>query len=352
MQEHHADPGVFIRSMATRGVLGGLAAATLDLVLLFDAAGFDAVIIETVGVGQDEIEVARVAGVTVVVLVPGLGDDVQALKAGLLEVADVFVINKSDHPGAARLERDLKAMLNLGAPRSGWTPPIVRTIASEGHGVAEALDAIERFFASGAAHHDAALEWEFRLREMFQLRAVDRLDPLAVAEAAARVARREIDPYTTVQDWLTRFPTPQFPIDHLGIAVASIDAALAFYQGVLGMTLEGRETVAAESVHVAMLAAGSSRLELLEPSAPFSPIAKFLDKRGPGLHHVALRVPALAAAVEKLKASGARLLNEPRPGAGGHLYVFVHPASTGGVLLELVEASSPDGETGFSLSPG
>jgi methylmalonyl-CoA epimerase len=126
-------------------------------------------------------------------------------------------------------------------------------------------------------------------------------------------------------------------IDHLGIAVRSLDEALRFYRDQLGLTVSLRETVGHEKVNVAMLALGEPRIELLEPTEPDSVIGKFLDKRGEGLHHVALRVPDLKAATERLRASGARLLNEPRSGAGGSLYVFVHPASTGGVLLELIQ---------------
>jgi methylmalonyl-CoA epimerase len=126
-------------------------------------------------------------------------------------------------------------------------------------------------------------------------------------------------------------------IDHLGIAVRSLDQALRFYQDQLGLIPAARETVAQEKVNVAMLPLSGSRIELLEPTEADSPVGRFLDKRGEGLHHVALKVPDLAAAVERLRVSGARLLNEPRAGAGGHLYVFVHPASTGGVLLELIQ---------------
>jgi methylmalonyl-CoA epimerase len=129
-----------------------------------------------------------------------------------------------------------------------------------------------------------------------------------------------------------------FKIDHLGIAVRSLDQALKFYRDQLGLDVAMRETVAQEKVNVAMLPVGEPRIELLEPSEADSVIGKFLDKRGEGLHHVALKVPDLNAAVERLRASGARLLNEPRAGAGGHLYVFVHPSSTGGVLLELIQA--------------
>jgi len=129
-----------------------------------------------------------------------------------------------------------------------------------------------------------------------------------------------------------------FKIDHLGIAVRSLDQALCFYRDQLGLDVAMRETVDQEKVNVAMLPVGEPRIELLEATEADSVIGRFLDKRGEGLHHVALKVPDLNATVEKLRASGARLLNEPRSGAGGHLYVFVHPSSTGGVLLELIQA--------------
>jgi LAO/AO transport system kinase len=141
MLAHHADPGVFIRSMATRGTLGGLAEATGDVARLLDAAGRDFVLIETVGVGQAEIAIADLAQVTVVVLVPGMGDDVQSIKAGILEIADIYVVNKADQPGADRLVRELGAALSLGGP-GARQPPIVRTVASEGQGIAELAAAI------------------------------------------------------------------------------------------------------------------------------------------------------------------------------------------------------------------
>jgi len=279
MQQHHADRGIFIRSMATRGSGGGLARATADLARLMDAAGKDYVLIETVGVGQDEIEISRLAQVTVVVLVPGMGDDVQAIKAGILEIAGIFVINKSDHPGADQVERELQA--------EGFHQPIIRTVATEGVGIAELLAAIN--------------------------------DPVPSRDHQGAVS--------------------SVHLDHLGIAVKSLEEALAFYHS-LGLEVAHRETIAQEKVNVAMLPTADSRIELLEPSRPDSTVARFLEKRGPGLHHVALRVPDLNAAVERLRAAGARLLNEPRLGAGGHLYVFVHPASAGGVLLELIQESA------------
>jgi methylmalonyl-CoA epimerase len=126
-------------------------------------------------------------------------------------------------------------------------------------------------------------------------------------------------------------------IDHLGIAVRSLIEGLRLYEGMLGMAVSGRETIASEQVAVAMLPAGAARIELLEATAEESPIARFIEKRGPGLHHIALRVDDLPLAIERLRSEGARVLHEPQRGAGGHLYVFVHPASTGGVLLELIQ---------------
>src|SRR5580704_997536 len=135
MQEHHADPGVFIRSMATRGWLGGLARATTEMTMLLDAAGRDVVLVETVGVGQDEVEIARLAHVTLVVMVPGMGDDVQAIKAGIMEIADVFVINKSDLPGAEKLQREMQAAMSLApVPETSPDVEIVHTVALEGTG--------------------------------------------------------------------------------------------------------------------------------------------------------------------------------------------------------------------------
>jgi LAO/AO transport system kinase len=279
MMRHHDDAGVFIRSMATRGSMGGLAAATRDLTKLLDAAGFDVVIVETVGVGQDEVDVAGLAEITVVVLTPGMGDDVQMIKSGLLEIADLFVINKADQPGADRLACELH--------QADQKAPVFHTVATEGTGVAELAAAI-------------------------------------LERPRVRRGRRAAG---------------SFAIDHLGVAVGSLDEALRFWRDQLGYAVAGQETVEAERVNVAMLPAGDSRIELLEGTSPDSVISRFVEKRGGGLHHVAIRVPDLAAAAAKLKEGGARLLNEPRRGAGGHLYVFVHPASTGGVLLELIEDS-------------
>ena len=337
MLSHHADSGVFIRSMATRGHLGGIAAATTDMALLLDAAGKEMVLIETVGVGQDEVEIAKLADVTAVVLVPGMGDDVQAIKAGILEIADVFVINKADQPGADRLEREILALQSLSTRHDGWVPPIVRAVATDGQGISETLAAIRSFLARAGGPERAIANWTLRLREMLRERLIEQFANIDFHAAAEEVAARRSDPYTITDDWIRHAKSSRLGIDHLGIAVRSLDAALGFYEKQLGFPVSLRETVAQEKVHVAMLPAGDSRIELLEASESDSVIAKFIEKRGEGLHHIAVKVPDLAAMVERLKAHGARLLNEPRAGAGGHLYVFVHPSSTGGVLLELIQ---------------
>jgi LAO/AO transport system kinase len=205
MQHHHADPGVFIRSMATRGWLGGLARATFETTLLLDAAGFDVVLVETVGAGQDEVEIARVADVTVVVLVPGMGDDVQAIKAGMMEIAQVFVINKSDLPGADRLERELKAYLGLARHAENAAPQIVTAVAKDGKGIAEALSAVRQVGGRGSNLSHKTEIWSARLREMYRERVLDRIPPEQFATCAREVAERRRDPYSILNEWLGKY---------------------------------------------------------------------------------------------------------------------------------------------------
>lgn len=204
MQRHHADPGVFIRSMATRGWLGGLASATTEMTMLLDAAGFDVVLVETVGVGQDEVEIARLADVTLVVLVPGMGDDVQAIKAGIMEIADVFVINKADLPGADKLRRELKSYLGLSHRPDGWSPTIVDAVANEGKGIAEVLRAAREYHARGSSRARAAEIWGMRLREMLRERVLDRMPEEEFLAAGREVADKRRDPYSILHDWLKR----------------------------------------------------------------------------------------------------------------------------------------------------
>jgi LAO/AO transport system kinase len=208
MQEHFSDPGIYIRSMATRGSLGGLARTTADVTTVLDASGRDLILVETVGVGQDEIDIVRLADITVVILVPGMGDDVQTIKAGIMEIADIFVINKSDRDGAERVEREIRALQSLALRHDGWTPPIVKTVASEGVGVAELADAIAAY-EGYLQKEDLVLKksvenWRERLVEMLRDALLDRareqLGDGNVARLAAEVAEHKRDPYTLVEE--------------------------------------------------------------------------------------------------------------------------------------------------------
>ena len=213
MQDHALDPGVFIRSLATRGQLGGLSRATSDCTRVLDAMGKDVILIETVGVGQDEVEVCRLAHTTVVVVVPGLGDDIQAIKAGILEVADLFAVNKSDREGADRTVRDLRSMLELNhvvGKDAGHEIAIVKCVASRNEGVAEVWSAIEahyRFLKSGPG----LLQRETRraknelvevLRDRLLKVAVEKLtqEGAHLDDLALRIARRETDPYSVADE--------------------------------------------------------------------------------------------------------------------------------------------------------
>jgi LAO/AO transport system kinase len=212
MQAHAQDEDVFIRSMATRGHLGGLARATGDAALVLDAAGKDVIIIETVGVGQDEVDIVRTADISIVTLVPGTGDEVQALKAGIMEIADIFVVNKADREGADRLVASVEANLTLQTYATGeWRPPVMKTIATTGAGVRELVDMIDTFRAHSRATKDARRRSrsEYRLRELVAHRFMDHLERhvLAPGELSAtveRIAARELDPYTAAAALLER----------------------------------------------------------------------------------------------------------------------------------------------------
>lgn len=209
MQTLGLDKGVFIRSMATRGNLGGLARTTVDAVSILDAAGYAKIIIETVGVGQDEVEVVKAADISVVVLVPGMGDDIQAIKAGIMEIGDIFVINKADREGVNTTEKELEALLSLAMRDDAWEPPIVKTIATESKGIQELAAAIERYrdfhlrTDSGETRRRAIARW--RILELLRERLVaqtlesdsasEKLDRLA-----GEVASKQRDPYSAVEE--------------------------------------------------------------------------------------------------------------------------------------------------------
>jgi len=209
MQTLGVDPGIYIRSMATRGHLGGLAAATADVAAVLEAAGKDPIIIETVGVGQDEIDIVKLAEISIVVLVPGMGDDVQALKAGIMEIGDIFVINKCDRPGVEKMERAVLGMLSLAHRPDGWQPPIVKTTATKGEGVAELLQTIERyyvFFHNSLSRARKKQEAERQrlitlLEERLVNTAVEQIFPdKELNNLITAIAERRQDPYSVVEE--------------------------------------------------------------------------------------------------------------------------------------------------------
>jgi LAO/AO transport system kinase len=205
MQRHASDAGVFVRSMATRGQLGGLARATADAAIVLDAAGFDFVVIETVGVGQDEVDVARTADVTVVVLVPGTGDEVQALKAGVMEIADIFVVNKADRPGADHVVSDVEGLLALQPSAPGtWRPPVLRAEAVSGSGMVTLVDALQRFRGQEAIIGSRRRgRSAFRVREALAAELMERIEgslrPGELDAVVAEVAARRLDPYRAAE---------------------------------------------------------------------------------------------------------------------------------------------------------
>jgi LAO/AO transport system kinase len=208
MQEHFSDPGIYIRSMATRGSLGGLARTTADVTTVLDASGRDLIMIETVGVGQDEVDIVRLADVTILILVPGMGDDVQTIKAGIMEIADIFVINKSDRDGAEHVEREIRTLQSLATRHDGWVPPIVKTVASQGTGVEElaaATSAYEAYLQNNNLALSKNVEnWQERLVEMLRdtllEKARARFGDGTLARLAADVAEHKCDPYTLIEE--------------------------------------------------------------------------------------------------------------------------------------------------------
>jgi LAO/AO transport system kinase len=362
MQSRSLDAGTFIRSMATRGHLGGLARTTGDVLTVLDAAGFDVVLVETVGVGQDEVEIVRTAHATVVLLVPGMGDDIQAMKAGIMEIGDVFIINKADRPGVERIEAEVRALLSMCARADGWVPAVVRTIASEGKGIAECVQSIEDYrnrLAGTEYEKSRSVQTQRdRLLELVRTRILQRLvespeAQMRLTEMAASIAARQLDPFTAAEQLLAsgfskeNAEATMFKgIDHIGIAVRSIEKSLPLYSSGLGLPLRSIEQVEEQKTRVAALPIGDGRLELLEAMGEESPIARFIAKRGEGLHHVCFSVDDISAELARLKAAGVRLIDDkPRLGAGGCLIAFVHPESASGVLIELSEPAGDGHKT-------
>ena len=278
---------IFFRSMGSRGAVGGLSEACAGAALVLEACGFDPVMIETVGVGQAEIDIIRHADLVLVVAVPGLGDDIQAIKAGIMEIGDLFVVNKCDLPGADRTAHELESALHVKVP-------LVSAVDETG------IEALAEMIYETAKELSEEAEGEGNRRGEVRMECKK--------------------------------------IDHIGIAVSSIEERLKFYEETLGLHLEGVETVESQKVKTAFIPCGDSELELLESTADDGAVARFIEKNGEGIQHIALRVDDIDSALEELKERGVRLIDEaPRIGAGGARIAFIHPKATGGVLLELCE---------------
>ncbi|HEX7012967.1 MAG TPA: methylmalonyl Co-A mutase-associated GTPase MeaB, partial [Steroidobacteraceae bacterium] len=210
MRERYLDAGVYIRSMSNRGQSGGLARATRRVISLLDALGFDVILLETVGVGQQEVDVARVVDTVCLLTIPGSGDDIQAIKAGIMEIADILVVNKADRPGADEAVKDLKQMLNLGTPRNDWRTPVIKTSSNDGTGIDELIAAIQKHrewaLQSGEAQRRNAqamrTEIEALLRDRVLRDLARRMDAQALDDVVSRVVDKELDPYGAVDELL------------------------------------------------------------------------------------------------------------------------------------------------------
>ncbi len=318
------DGSLFFRSMAARGADGGLAPGLEAVLHLVALSGRKRILVETVGAGQGEHAVTRLADLTVAVLAPGLGDAVQAAKAGLFEVSDLVVVNQADRPGA-----EATAAL-WRATRGAGEGPVLLVSGKEGTGVADLAAEIDRGLAdrSGADRSRADRDRPGGPQGAPSDEDRSRLDRLREALGATR-------------------------LDHVGIAVRDGDASAELWRSLLGLREVSRHRVDEFGVLALFLRPGgpagapaSGLLELVQPTAPGT-VTRFLERRGEGLHHVCFEVPDIHAALAGLAAAGVRLVDEtPRRGAGDHLVAFVHPASTGGVLLELKQAepvAAPNG---------
>lgn len=287
MMDHSNHPNVFIRSMATRGALGGLNQSIQGVIDLFALAGFDMVIVETVGVGQTEIDVVNVADVVVMVQTPISGDDIQVSKAGVFEISNVFVINKSDLGGADLKIKEIRDFFqNTPDP-----PLIVKTSALQNEGIPELVEAIE--LSANQTHLKKRVH--------------------------------------TLGGQMKK-------VEHIAIAVENLDEEIEKYQNILGLTYLGTEVVESQKVRLAKFQIGETHLELLEPLSESSPISGFLKKKGPGLHHIAYEVSDIHQTMHDLSQKGLRLIDkDPRPGSDDSLIAFLHPKSMSGVLTELVQ---------------
>jgi methylmalonyl-CoA epimerase len=292
--------------------------------------------------------------------VPGLGDDIQTFKAGVMEIADLYVINKADRPGAERVEQEVRAMLSLASRPDGWQVPILMTAATTGQGIPELCRRLGQFQAfsekASVKIQRRKEQWRSRLLDLLRQTLFERALAAPLCEGSIdrqveNLLTLKRDPHQAVEEIIdTVMPgdsartlsalREEIRIHHVGIAVESLVQAVPIFQKLVGKAPEAEEIVADQKVRVAVFRLGDTRLELLESTAADSPIARFISKRGQGIHHLTLCVPHLAEALRTLECDGTRLIDrEPRIGARNERIAFLHPSSTGGVLIELLEES-------------
>lgn len=353
MQDLATDKDVFIRSIGTRGHLGGLSRSTEAVVKIMDAMGKEVIFIETVGVGQSEIEVIKVSDIILLVLVPGMGDDIQVIKAGIMEIGDIFVVNKADREGADKLIAEIEMMLHLDKC-SKKNPPIVKTIGTENVGIEKLWVEIDRLFSNLQNNGNLYQRRKNRIKKeiydlflqnwqdmFFQLTGEKKL-----GKEVEMVLNQEIDPYSVVNKLTEIFKKEIFKegtnllnkIDHIGIAVKKLEDALTVFQEILEVKCSGIEEVEEQKVKVACLPVGESKIELLESTSEESVIARYIEKRGEGIHHIAFQVKDIVTVIDKLNRKGIKLIDQkPRIGASNTKIAFLHPKSTNGVLIELCE---------------
>ncbi|MBI4424007.1 MAG: methylmalonyl Co-A mutase-associated GTPase MeaB [Elusimicrobia bacterium] len=346
VQSHAMDPGVFFRSLGSRGTVGGLTSTIFGAIHVLEAWGADRIVLETVGTGQDEVEISHVADTVLYVTTPSLGDEIQAMKAGAMEAADILVLNKSDLAERDKALAALQEALGLGGrEKPGWQVEVAAASAAKGEGIAELASAVERHRAwlgeSGEGARRAKDQLRMELSWLVSRRvARDTVAAISDAHLEDLLARRT-DPATLGARLAARHGAAR-SVDHVGIAVRSLSTALPFYRDALGLEVVCEEEVAAQRVRVAFLAPRGAtpaecQIELLEPADPESAVGRFLSGRGPGLHHVAFRTPDIEADMRRLSEGGWPPLEAaPRSGARGHRVCFLHPKHGHGVLTELI----------------
>ena len=347
VQSHAMDSGVFFRSLGSRGTVGGLTSTIFGAIRVLEAWGADRIVLETVGTGQDEVEISHVADTVLYVTTPSLGDEIQAMKAGAMEAADILVLNKADLAERDKALSALEEALALGPRESGgWQVRVLAASATKNEGVLELAQAADEHRAWLKASPEGARRLKDQLRMELSWLVSRRLAKETlntISESHLEdLAHHRTDPFTLGAGLAARQGRGRGTVDHVGVAVESVAAAAPFYREALGLAVVHEERVESQQVRVAFLAAPGSgpaacQIELLEPTGAEGAVGRFLFKRGPGLHHVCFRSEDLAGDMRRLKEQGrAPLEDKPRPGARGHQVCFLHPRHAQGVLIELV----------------